>query len=91
VIFALSLINRETFKLVREFQPQYSALMASKKVEVSIYYDLFVCESCARMEFAEEHPDCLGGGRYCALDPDGPNVGTGRDVVEESLRQLCIF
>jgi len=30
-------------------------------------------------------------GEYCADDPDGPGPITGRDVVFESVRQLCIL
>ena len=30
-------------------------------------------------------------GKYCAEDPDGGGPVTGRDVVHESLRQLCIY
>jgi len=29
--------------------------------------------------------------KYCAPDPDGPGPITGADVVEEDLRQLCIW
>jgi len=29
--------------------------------------------------------------QYCAPDPDGPGPITGADVVEEDLRQLCIW
>jgi len=34
---------------------------------------------------------CVGGGRYCGPDPDGAGPITGRDVVLENLRQVCIF
>jgi len=28
--------------------------------------------------YSAEQVDCLGGGRYCCIDPDGPGkVGTG--------------
>merc|ERR1712232_1348838 len=29
-------------------------------------------------------------GRFCAEDPDGPGPITGKDVVHEDVRQLCI-
>jgi len=32
----------------------------------------------------------VSGGRYCAPDPDGAGVLSGRDIVMEDLRQLCI-
>lgn len=36
---------------------------------------------------------CTNNGRYCAMDPDGDlNLGaSGADVVEESLRRICIW
>lgn len=34
---------------------------------------------------------CLQQNRFCADDPDGPGPITGKDVVEEDLRQLCIW
>lgn len=47
----------------------------------------------------------MGGGRYCGIniymggeknyfldmDPDGDGLATGRDLVYESLRQLCLW
>jgi len=29
--------------------------------------------------------------KFCAADPDGPGPATGRKVVEEDLRQICLF
>ena len=37
------------------------------------------------------HPDCFSGGRYCAPDPDMAGPRSGKDIVEEDLRQMCIF
>ena len=36
---------------------------------------------------------CTNSGRYCAVDPEKDlNVGiSGMDVVQEDLRQLCIW
>jgi hypothetical protein len=30
--------------------------------------------------------DCIGGGKYCAPDPDGDGVLTGRDSIMEDIR-----
>ena len=35
--------------------------------------------------------NCIGGGKYCAPDPDNQGDETGRDVVLEMLRQKCIY
>jgi hypothetical protein len=37
-----------------------------------------------------EHVDCISGGRYCANDPDDNGPLTGRDVILEGLRQMCM-
>mmetsp|Transcript_9922 Transcript_9922/g.8452 ORF Transcript_9922/g.8452 Transcript_9922/m.8452 type:complete len:222 (-) Transcript_9922:71-736(-) len=36
--------------------------------------------------------NCLCGGTYCTIDPDGDEMpNTGRDVLLEDLRQMCIW
>lgn len=35
--------------------------------------------------------NCYSNNFYCSEDPDGPGPITGRNVVEESLRQLCVW
>eukprot|EP01017_Pseudomicrothorax_dubius_P031965 TRINITY_DN4135_c0_g1_i3.p1 TRINITY_DN4135_c0_g1~~TRINITY_DN4135_c0_g1_i3.p1 ORF type:complete len:447 (-),score=95.84 TRINITY_DN4135_c0_g1_i3:63-1403(-) len=56
-------------------------------------YVIWFCHSCRLNHFSDaSNPNCLGGGRYCSPDPDaeeGP--ASGRDVVAEDLRQLCIW
>jgi hypothetical protein len=47
--------------------------------------------TCEFDNFSKPEIDCLGGGRYCAPDPDGPGPITGRKIVQEDLRQLCMF
>jgi len=34
--------------------------------------------------------DCLGGGRYCAVESSNANI-MGRDIVLEDVRQLCLW
>lgn len=51
---------------------------------------LWNCAECERNFYQYPEPNCLSGGRYCAPDPDGVGPKTGRDVVIEDLRQLCI-
>lgn len=29
-------------------------------------------------KYESDLPNCLGGGRYCSIDPDGYKIGTGR-------------
>lgn len=37
------------------------------------------------------NPNCWNLGRYCAPDPDATGDLTGRDVVKENLRQVCLY
>ena len=36
---------------------------------------------------------CISGGLYCSIDPDGDLFSgvSGANVVEENLRQLCVY
>lgn len=44
-------------------------------------------ESSASVLSKEKTSNCLGDGKYCVPDPDGPALkGTGRDVLKEILR-----
>lgn len=55
-------------------------------------YEILECKSCVKDEFKYEIKDCLGGGRYCAFDPDGnTSVVQGRDILDDILVQLCVF
>lgn len=63
-----------------------------KNTYLEVHYAIIKCIYCEFKDFKNEEVDCLGGGRYCAPDPDGNNGPlTGRDVVEEDLRQICVF
>lgn len=56
------------------------------------HYVLWYSVERSKEGFLTEHKDCLGGGRYCAPDPDldnGPR--TGREIVIENLRQICLY
>lgn len=49
------------------------------------------CPSCSDVGYEYDHQDCVSGGRYCSPDQNGYNSArVGRDVVMESLRQVCI-
>lgn len=62
-----------------------------KVAEFAPYYVLWYCPDCENDGYIEDHPDCVSGGRYCSPDPDEDGVLTGRDVMFEDLRQLCIY
>lgn len=80
--------------LIRSFLHEFAASAKRFKADEAIFtphYVLWYCMECRKDEFTADHPDCFSGGRYCAPDPDGIGSLTGRDVLYEDLRQLCIY
>jgi hypothetical protein len=39
-------------------------------VDFSIFYEFQSCYECAEKDYSDNNPNCLGGGRYCCMDPD---------------------
>ena len=72
-----------------EFAPYARKL--EQYTEMTPHYVLWHCFECSRAGYTYQHPDCVSSGRYCAPDPDGPGPLTGRQVVLEDLRQICIY
>ncbi|CAG9319677.1 unnamed protein product [Blepharisma stoltei] len=49
------------------------------------------CTECKAENYTKSRADCLSGGRYCAVDPDNLGPISGRFVVEEDLREICLY
>lgn len=90
VYFALDIANRQSFKLLRTFAPQFDILKQAGVV-FDMYYSIYECQACRANNFSVPADDCLGGGRYCDFDPDNSGVATGRHLVEETIRQICLW
>ena len=82
--------NLLSLKFLQEFAP-IGKQFTRDIMEFNPHYVFIKCSSCEAEKYLQEHEDCLGGGRYCAPDPDGIGPISGRDVVEEDLRQICMF
>lgn len=56
------------------------------------HYIVWTCPDAYR-DSAECRSQCIHRGRYCAPDPDGSIAEgySGAEVVQENLRQLCVF
>jgi len=50
----------------------------------------YVFWECTNCDAAYLEKDCLGGGRYCAVESSNANI-KGRDIVLEDVRQLCLW
>lgn len=79
--------------LIRAFLQSFAA-SAKQLKDITVFtphYVLSICYECRITDYTTDNPNCFGGGRYCAPDPDGSGVMTGRDVLYEDLRQICIY
>ena len=82
--------NLPSLTFLQEFS-SIGTQLTKKNSEFTPHYVAIKCLACEENNFEIEHDDCLGGGRYCATDPDGPGPVSGRMVVQENLRQMCMF
>ncbi|KRX10087.1 hypothetical protein PPERSA_08490 [Pseudocohnilembus persalinus] len=80
--------NLSELIFIRNFGSQFVQLI--DYVNFTPIYDNYYCPDCELKDFQEIIPQCLGGGRYCQFDPDEDGPLTGRDFIEEQIRQLCI-
>ena len=76
-------------QFLQEFAPM-ARLFDDESAKMTPNYVLWYCGTCSP-EYTTDHPDCVSGGRYCAPDPDYWGPRTGREIVMEDLRQLCIY
>lgn len=91
ISLVLSSFGQDSLKVAKLFKGLEDRLNA-KNTNLVAHYVVLQCMSCKNGKFSKEENDCLGGGRYCAPDPDGM-IGSlnGRMVIEEDLRQLCVL
>jgi len=78
-----------TRSFLNEFAPY-----ARKLKDITVmtpHYVLWYCSECRSVGYTFNTPDCVSSGRYCAPDPDGPGPLTGKHVVLEDLRQICLY
>jgi len=58
-----------------------------KSVLMTPRFVFWVCDDCDEV-FLEKN--CFGGGKYCAKD-SGSSKLTGKEIVLEDLRQMCVY
>lgn len=51
------------------------------------HYVFWECIGCDQ-RYIEQ--DCYGGGKYCAVEPSNTAIN-GKEIIEEDLRQSCLF
>jgi uncharacterized protein YneF (UPF0154 family) len=84
--FWMSSVNKHAFTFLKEFYKQYQG--NEDLIEFIPDYHSFELNENGTLQ---NNTHCLSGGRYCAEDPDGDGNQTGKDVLIEDIRQLCIW
>mmetsp|Transcript_45430 Transcript_45430/g.140813 ORF Transcript_45430/g.140813 Transcript_45430/m.140813 type:complete len:458 (+) Transcript_45430:2-1375(+) len=80
----MSSASRESNRFLQEFSSKRKAL--NEKVKFVPHYHIFSMESSA--DYNELCADASAN--FCAEDPDGSGPITGKMVLDEDVRQLCI-
>lgn len=87
VDFWMSTGSREATRFLQEFSPKRKTL--NEDVSFIPHYHVFSMEEEA--DFAQESELCTSAdAKYCTEDPDGAGPVTGKMVLFEDVRQLCI-
>merc|ERR1719288_662365 len=82
----MSSASRESQKFLKDFAPKRRTL--NNVVAFTPHYAVFGMDSGDQVTAGNLCSD--PSGKYCAEDPDGPGPITGKDVLEENVRQQCI-
>ncbi|EIE18502.1 hypothetical protein COCSUDRAFT_49231 [Coccomyxa subellipsoidea C-169] len=78
-------------EFIKEFVPVARELEGNW-TRFTPHYIVWVCPESYRSS-DECQSQCIHNGRYCTPDPDGDLLAgySGKDIVQENLRQLCVF
>lgn len=82
----MSSASRESLKFLKDFSSKRRTL--NQVVNFQPHYAVFGMDDTDPQIFNKLCWDSRG--QFCAEDPDGNGPVTGRDVLEENVRQLCI-
>jgi hypothetical protein len=91
--FFTSSDDKHSSALKKDFAPVAAALGSKAKLKVHYLVGDGRKVGCKPYGPFSCSKQCTNNGRYCATDPDGDlDKGLdGQDIIEENLRQLCIF
>jgi len=78
--------SKKSMKFLKEFSPRRKAL--NEVVKFQPHYAVFGMPATDPAVYRDLCSDTSGS--YCAEDPDGNGAVTGKDALEEDVRQLCI-
>ncbi|CAD8119175.1 unnamed protein product [Paramecium sonneborni] len=89
VLFSIDLLNPNSLQIISDYKP-YQQLFEHQLVKYQFLYPIFSLTYKTDEQFNIQSLNCIASGRYCTFDPDGDDYGTGQDVLEEIIRQLCL-
>lgn len=76
-------------EFIREFVSVAQDLEQNNWTRFTPHYKIWRCPD-AYKDSDECRKQCIHKGRYCSPDPSSDKFD-GKDVIEENLRQLCVF
>mmetsp|Transcript_64681 Transcript_64681/g.152044 ORF Transcript_64681/g.152044 Transcript_64681/m.152044 type:complete len:490 (-) Transcript_64681:7-1476(-) len=87
--FWMSSGDRLAVKFLEKFQPY--ALALGQHLQFAPRFNIFTPDK--GLQGVDESQLCVieGSESFCAMDPDGGGPVTGEDVVNEDVRQLCLW
>ncbi|CAK61079.1 unnamed protein product (macronuclear) [Paramecium tetraurelia] len=89
VLLNLKVNDRDSYRVIDEFSDYYN-LLQKENVNYTLVYEIFSTNTTETEHFTD--PDnCICSRRYCAEDPDGAGIATGKNIIQEIIRQTCIF
>ncbi|EFN56746.1 hypothetical protein CHLNCDRAFT_144184 [Chlorella variabilis] len=79
-------------QFIKQFVPVAKEFDSHNWTVFTPHYIVWICPPLYRTS-DECRSQCIRKGRYCSPDPDGNLTAgySGSDVVQENLRQLCVF
>lgn len=83
--FWMTSSSDRSMDFIEDFQPFQKKL--EDDVSFTPHYVFWECIGCDE-RYIES--DCYGGGKYCAVEPSNAAI-KGREIVEEDLRQKCLY
>ena len=82
--------HKQTLDFIAAFSPEAQAF-PQDSIRFHAKHVFWYCTECqTKDDFKKEKKNCLSGGRYCSIDPDGSGPLDGRAIVHEDLRQSCV-
>lgn len=82
--------HKPTLDFIAAFSPEAQAF-PKDSIRFHPRHVFWYCTECqAKDDFSTKKKDCLSGGRYCSIDPDGSGPIDGSSIVFEDLRQSCV-